>query len=186
MGSTMKSEMYEGERMDSEIDRDVDELRSLMSRLSEPAEPHPAYWNNFLLRVHERIEAETAPKRRAWWSPALIWSSLTGAAALVIVAAVTGILPFGGTDDPVASPAIAEGGTGEVVIEKPVETTSDMDLVPMDQEMENLIADIDEVSTAADDHMVLTSQDIEMLDAIESGDDDAILEAMMKEDLVGI
>lgn len=186
MGRTMNSDMYEGSGMESEIDRDVEELRSLMSRLPEPDEPHPAYWNNFLMRVHERIEAETAPKRRAWWSPALIWSSLTGAAALVVVAAVTGILPFGGTDDPAVTPAIADGGVGEVVIEKPVETTSDMDLVPMDQEMESLIADIDELSNAADDHVVLTSSEVEMLDAIESGDDDAILQAVLSDEIAEI
>lgn len=181
----MSKSMYEQGRMDADIDRDVAELRGLLKDVPEPSEPHPAYWNNFLLRVHERVEAETAPKRRAWWSPALIWSSIAGTAALVLVAVVTGLVPFG-ADGPIESPALADGSLAADAVERPVETSSDIDLVPIDAEMESLIADIDELHNVADEHVVLTASDIEMLDAIESGDDEALLEAMISDERAGI
>lgn len=167
-------ERYNSNQMDAEINKDVDALRSMLEGVPAPSEPHPAYWNNFLLRVHERVEAEQSPQKRAWYSPALIWSTLTGVAALVVIALATGVFSGNPIEE---GPIIADGPS----IEKPVTVESDIDLVPMDDEMALLLSDIDEMSDVAEDHVVLSQDELEMLEAIENGDDNAILEAMLSD-----
>ena len=109
--SRKEKERYGSGRHDADIDRDVSFLRSLNAELPDPEEPHPAYWNNFLLRVREQVDGTgPAAKRsaaRRWWSPSLIWSSLAGVAALLVIAVSTDIIPVFGPDEPL----IAEGTT---------------------------------------------------------------------------
>ena len=163
---------YDDNRMNQEIESDLAELRSLMEGLPAPAEPHPAYWNNFLLRVHERVEAETSPRKRAWYSPALIWSTLAGVASLVAVALITGV--FSG-ELPENQEILADGP----VVEQPVTTENDFDLVPLDAEMELLVSDMELPGEVAENHVILTAGEVDMLEAIESGDEDALLEAVI-------
>ncbi len=165
---------YDDNRMDGVIEEDLANLRSLMEKLPAPSEPHPAYWNNFLMRVHERVEEETSPRRRAWYSPALIWSTLAGVASVVAVALITGV--FSG-DIPEDRPILAEVPT----IEQPLAPQNDYDLVPLDAEMESLVSDIEEPGEVAANHVILTSEEVEMLEAIESGDGDDLIEAFISD-----
>lgn len=158
-------------RMDDVIEKDVAELRSFLEGVPGPSEPHPAYWNNFLLRVHERIEEKQVPKKKAWWSPALIWGSLSGVAALLLVTYLTNLFPFG---NDIPEGEMLAGNTGA----KTVLTTK-----TIDQELDDFIisgggADTDETA-----YFMLTQGEIEMLNAIEADDDDAILRAIIGEDV---
>ncbi len=166
MSTKFDARMYEENAMDKEIDNDVAELRTLLSDVPDMEEPHPAYWNNFLLRVHERIEQEAAPKKKPWWSPALIWGSLTGAAAALVVAWSVGIFPFGsGGDDPVviASNDIPPQQEELVLTPRPLDEDLSM---PMTTE---------DAAEEASYSIVLTQEDIDMINAIQSDDDGAIL-----------
>ncbi len=166
MSTKLDPRLYEDNAMDQEIERDVAELQMLMSEATEPEEPHPAYWNNFLLRVHERVEAETAPQRKAWWSPALIWGSLTGVALLLIAAWFGGIFPFGGQD------------TGDVMLADNNPPQEELVLTPRPLDIDLLSLPIEEEEAY---NLVLTQEDVDMLNAIQTGDDDAILREMMED-----
>lgn len=162
----MKSDarMYEENAMDKEIEKDVAELRLFLKEVPDAEEPHPAYWNNFLLRVHERIEAETAPKKKAWWSPALIWGSLSGVAALLVITWSVGIFPFGSQPD------------DEIIAGKELPQQEELVIVPRPLDDDIAAPAIGE--DAADEStysIVLTQEDIDMINAIQSDDDDAIL-----------
>lgn len=202
MKNMMNEKMYDADRMDAEIDNDVAELRALFGTLPEPAEPHPAYWNNFLLRVHEKIEAEASPRRSAWWSPALIWGSLTGTTALLVLAMMTGVFPFGGDKpDDNAIAALKDQPTQTIVEEdSPVEVPA-FDEVTIPVEEVGLTArpaekqEVDPVTYATDTQVevteasysiVLTEEDIDMMTAIEEDDDDAILQAMLDDESLEI
>lgn len=164
MSTQFDARMYEGNAMDNELEKDVAELRTLLKDVPDMEEPHPAYWNNFLLRVHERIEQEAAPKKKAWWSPALIWGSLTGAAAMVVVAWSIGIFPFGSNkDDQIIASNDLPAQEELVIVPRPL----DEDLsIPMTTE---------DATEEASYSIVLTQEDLDMIDAIQSNDDGAIL-----------
>ncbi|MCB0710846.1 MAG: hypothetical protein KDD67_00800 [Ignavibacteriae bacterium] len=168
MGKKLNSEGYEMNRMDDVIERDVADLRAMLSEIPEPSEPHPAYWNNFLLRVHERIDEKQAPKRKAWWSPALIWGSLSGVAGLLLIAFMTGVFPFG-SDGVVSGEEFAH-----------LSSPGDLELTPrpLDMDTELYVPGIDEEIDGSYS-IVLTESELNMINAISDGDDEAILQAMI-------
>ena len=170
MGKKLNSEEYEMNRMDDVIERDVQELHALLSRVPGPSEPHPAYWNNFLVRVHERIEEKQVPKKKAWWSPALIWGSLTGVVGLLAIALLTGVFPFG-------SDAVDPGSEVVAGLNQPQEL--ELTPRPPDLDADAYIPGLEDETEDASYSIVLTQDDLEMIDAIEDGDDDAILRAML-------
>ncbi len=178
--SRKEKERYGSGRHDADIDRDVSFLRSLNAELPDPEEPHPAYWNNFLLRVREQVDGTgPAAKRsaaRRWWSPSLIWSSLAGVAALLVIAVSTDIIPVFGPDEPL----IAEGTTDLPAI-SPMSDEDLLGLIDDPMPEEGTIPVSDETTT---EHMILTESDIEMINAIEAGDDDALLLALIEDDSV--
>lgn len=160
--------LYENDAMDREIERDVEELQMLMKDVTEPEEPHPAYWNNFLLRVHERVEEEIAPKRKAWWSPALIWGSLTGVALLLVAAWFGGVFPFGSGPD--------ENASLLALNDVPAQEEPDLTPRPLDEDLLTMPIEDDEAY-----NLVLTQDDVDMLNAIQADDEEAILLEMIDE-----
>lgn len=152
------------EPSDAEIERDVAELRRLLEGVKEPNEPHPAYYQNFLVRVHDRIDEDRFRRKR--WSPSVAWASMT-AAALVVVLAVSGLLPT--VDDSVGGRKIVQEQpaprTGSVRQQIPSGAGSERDPLLYDQSARSL---------------VLSSDDMKMLNAIMSNDDDAVFRAMME------
>ena len=160
-------------KMDDLIEQDVAELQALLNDVPGPSEPHPAYWNNFLVRVHERIEEKHAPKKKAWWSPALIWGSLGGVACLLLAAYLTGVFPFG---NDITVPG------GEMLADLPAMTEEALTTKTIDEQMNDFLisdinGDVEEVS-----YLMLTQGEVDMMNAIESDDDDAILRAILEED----
>jgi hypothetical protein len=143
------------EPTDEEIERDVAELRSMISRLDAPTEPHPAYYQNFLVRVRERVDEDRVRRRR--WAPSVAWSSMT-AAALVVVLAVAGVLPDAAGPEP--------GVRGEIR-RAPNRIATTQTQSPYENGAESLM---------------LSEGDVEMLDAILEKDEEAILRAMVESD----
>src|SRR5687768_13150305 len=93
------------EPSDSEIERDVAELRQLLESVEGPREPHPAYFQNFLVHTRRRLDEQQA--RRSRFSPSLAWASFS-AAAVAVVLVVGGLLPTSMPGTPEGSGAIAE------------------------------------------------------------------------------
>lgn len=145
---------------DAEIERDVAELRALLSRIEEPAEPHPAYWQNFLVKVRNRVDEERVQRRR--WAPSMALTSMA-AAALVVVVAVSGVLPLQNHRD--APPGVDAKGR------RPLPQAP---AAPAD------VASI--YAGDADQSLMLSSDDIVMLDAILDESPEAVLAAMVESD----
>jgi hypothetical protein len=136
---------------DAEIERDVAELRRLLAGVDGPKEPHPAYWQNFVVRVRGRIDKEGFRKRRSF-SPA--WATV-GAAALVAVVAVSSL--FSPKEPGVTPP--------QVVANPPAVPAASA----------NLAAAYDQSGTQS---LILSENDVKMVKAIESNNDDAMFEAL--------
>lgn len=141
------------EPADEEIERDVAELRSLLSGLEEPAEPHPAYWQNFLVHVRRRVDEEGGRRRR--WAPSVALTSMT-AAALVAVVAISGVLPIGNR-----TPAVP----GTVAIDRRSVLKTEVVENPYEGGVESLM---------------LSSDEMQMLDAILDESPEAVLQAMVE------
>jgi hypothetical protein len=168
MASEFNKRDYQQGSADPVLEKDEEQLRLLLRDLPGPEEPHPAYWNNFLIRVHERID-QTAPQKKAWWSPALIWGSLSGVALLLVFAVAGKIGPFGngtGQQDPLFADLNRQA--------------EELVLVPGPRDDTDIIGDI--ASDNADDanySIVLTESDIDMINAIDADDGDAILQGLI-------
>lgn len=145
------------EPSDADIDRDVAELRTMLARIEQPADPHPAYWQNFLVKVRTRVDDDKV--RRRGFAPSMAWASMT-AAALVVVLAVSGLLPT---------------GTTGIVVEKPG---------PINLHVAPPLANATSIPLYEDGakSLVLSSDDVQMLDAILEKDEEAILRAMVDAD----
>ena len=146
------------EPSDAEIDRDVAELRRLLAGVEGPKEPHPAYWQNFVVRVQGRIDKEGVRKRRSF-SPT--WATV-GAAALVAVVAVSSL--FSPKD-----PAVNPQPGGKVVAVTPAAPPP----------ASNLASAYDQSGTQS---LVLSATDVKMVQAIESNNDYAMFEALAESD----
>lgn len=145
---------------DEEIERDVAELRRLLEGLPGESEPHPAYWQNFLLRVRSRIDDRGGRRRR--WSPSIAWTTVT-AAAVVVVLAVSGILPISAPRGSETTLAVEEHRVGEDVAARDAALAAD----PL----------------AFEEHsargIVLSQDDVTMLKAIVADDESAMLLAIL-------
>ena len=143
---------------DAEIERDVADLRQMLARLEEPAEPHPAYWQNFLVKVRQRVDEDGGRRRR--FAPSMAWTSLA-AASLVVVVAISGVLPIGNHGGTVGTPAVQR---------RPAEQSRPV------------IADNPLNYGDGTKSLMLTSDDMRMLDAILAEDSEAVLQAMVGSD----
>ena len=156
---------------DEEIERDVAELKKLLNTVEGPQEPHPAYWQNFVVKVHDRIEQER-PKRRRSWVPSIAWSGAV-AAAIVVAASVGGLLP--GAEDPL--PGMEKLAS---------EATSTNDAKLLYEQSANSLAQLDGGESSViftqngERSIILSDADIKMLNAIQSDDEDAIFLAMLE------
>lgn len=158
---------------DEEIDRDVAELRQILGRVEGPKEPHPAYYQNFLVKVRGRIDEERFQRRRV--IPSTVWASLTATAVVVF-------LVVGGVFTP-STREIADGGkVAGAEVTAPSATESEIPLFGDSQSAAgDLLADNGSSATYTDGttSLVLNDDDVQMLNAIMSDDDDALFEAMV-------
>lgn len=143
---------HRSEPLDAEIERDVAELRSLLARVDGPKEPHPAYWQNFVVHVRNRIDEEGGRRKRRSFSTA--WASV-GAAAVVTFFVISGIF----TPDAAVPP---RGGD----IAQPI-AAAKSDLAMHYQD-------------AGSQALILSGEDMRMINAIVSENDDAIFEVMVE------
>ena len=156
---------------DEEIDRDVAELRQILGRVDGPKEPHPAYYQNFLVKVRGRIDEERFQRRRV--APSTIWASLTATAVVVA-------LVVGGVFTP-STREIAEVGAGSRATVTAPSATDEPLFGDSQTESSDLLADNGSSATYTDgtSSLVLNDDDVQMLNAIMSDDDDALFEAMV-------
>ncbi|MDB5035362.1 MAG: hypothetical protein JWQ98_2603 [Chlorobi bacterium] len=143
--------------IDAEIERDLAELRGLLAGVEGPKEPHPAYWQNFVVRVRGRLDEEGFRKRRKF---STAWVSV-GAAAVIAAVAITSVLNTGGT---VPGGPIAR----TKVVDQPAEAAS--------------ASMADAYAQTGTKSLVLSESDVQMVNAIVSNNDDAIFEAMVSSD----
>ncbi len=154
----MNSEHRQIDSLDQEIERDVAELRQLLDGVEGPKEPHPAYYQNFLVRVRDRIDLDRSRHRK--WGRVGRFSAI-GAAAVVLVLVTTTVMQNGGglppvTDRPAKTETAITEGEGR------------SDYAP-------LFAD--ESSS-----IILSKNDVRMLNAIMSEDDDELFRAIASAD----
>lgn len=146
---------HRSEPLDTEIERDVAELRRMLAGVEGPKEPHPAYWQNFVVHVRNRIDEQGGRRKRRSFSTA--WASV-GAAAVVTFFVVSGIFT---PDAPL--PPVSDAGGQQVV------TAAKSDLAMHYQD-------------AGSQALILSGEDMRMINAIVSENDGAIFEAMVDSD----
>ena len=155
------------EPSDEEINRDVSELRRLLERVEGPKEPHPAYYQNFLVRVRGRIDEERFRRKRL--APSTLWASLS-AAAVVVALVVGGVF----------SPSVPRS-TGDVAIG--THNALPEQLFPnKSSHAEDLAANDPLYAGQSVQSLVLSKDDVQMLDAIMTDDDNAVFTAMVDSD----
>ncbi len=157
------------EPSDEEIDRDVSELRRLLEGIEGPKEPHPAYYQNFLVRVRGRIDEERFRRKRV--VPSTLWASLS-AAAVVVALVVGGVF----------SPSLPEGTSGIAATDRTA-SKSGTELLFGEKSAhsgEILASNVDPLYAGQGvQSLVLSKDDVQMLDAIMTDDDNAIFNAMV-------
>jgi|GEM_PF-1973541 len=149
------------EPSDAAIERDVAELRRLLAGIEGPKEPHPAYWQNFVVRVRNRIDEDGGRRKRRGFSTA--WASV-GAAAVVTVAVISGIFSPGARVNDDADTAVDAGPVAGAV-----SSASKADLAS-------------HYRAAESEALILSGDDMRMISAIVSDNDNAIFEAMIESD----
>lgn len=145
------------EPSESEIERDVAELRRLVAGAEGPQEPHPAYWQNFVVHVRNRIDEEGGRKKRRSFSTA--WASV-GAAALVTIVVVSGVISPGGEVAEIIPPP-------QPPVPTPVAEQGDL---------------ASQYQAANSQALVLSGNDMQLINAIVSESDDAMFEALVNSD----
>lgn len=152
---------------DREIDQDVAELRRLLDGVEGPREPHPAYWQNFLVHVRERIDEDRFRRRRR--IPSIALASATAVAIVAVVLVNSG-------NDGARDRQIASGDRpGSTVVVDGRPSTS-----PIADHL--LASNADPLFDQEDAHrLVLDESDVRMLDAIMSDSDAAIFQAIVDE-----
>lgn len=153
----MNSDNRQIDQLDDEIERDVVELRRLLENVEGPKEPHPAYYQNFLVRVRDRIDRDRSRQRR-WGLFGRV--SAIGAAVVVLVLVSTTVMQNGGD-----LPPAADRPENTVPPTAQLESNSDAQLFP--NESSNII---------------LTKSDVRMLNAIMSEDDNELFKAIASAD----
>jgi hypothetical protein len=157
------------EPSDEEIERDVSELRRLLEGVEGPKEPHPAYYQNFLVRVRGRIDEERFRRKRL--VPSTIWASLS-AAAVVVALVVGGVF----------SPSVPGSGSGSVAQNPGVSKGAAEHLFPASTPSGDLAANDPLYADQGLQSLVLSKNDVKMLDAIMTDDDNAVFNAMVDSD----
>lgn len=144
--------------LDEAIERDVMELRRLTNDLPGPQEPHPAYWQNFVVRVHDRVDKQRVRDRarRFWWRWSAVGAS-AAAAVLVVFVGFKGVLP---------------GSDSELQNTPPVATNMGASVRSMPTPPPLFAADANPI--------VLSKEDVQKYNAIVSGDDDDVFEQLAK------
>jgi hypothetical protein len=162
------------EPSDSEIESDVAELRRLLDGVEGPREPHPAYYQNFLVRTRQRLDEQQARRRR--FSPSVAWASLS-AATLAVILVVGGMLPTSIEQTSGRSSSSEEMATSSSIL-----STEDANALIFGDEGD--LAEAPTSGTQVLDNkssILLSSEDVTMINAIMSEEDDeALLDAMIE------
>jgi len=141
--------------LDQEIERDVAELRMLLRNVEGPKEPHPAYWQNFVVHVHNRIDERRQRQRRR--SMITAWASATAAVGMTLFVMTGGLSSIINSDEP-HPPSVAVTTTTTTAARS------------------TLYAD------AGSRSLVLSDDDVKVLNAIIADDDNAMLAAIADSD----
>jgi hypothetical protein len=164
------------EPSDSEIERDVAELRRMLDGVEGPREPHPAYWQNFLVHTRQRIDEQQARRRR--FSPSVAWASLS-AATLAVILVVGGIIPTS-----INHTTIDPSGNGIAASQPILSTENGKDILGLMESDGELATSLSIGGAPAIDQsssILLSNDDAKMINAIMSEeDDDAVLTAMVE------
>lgn len=155
----------DGAPSDQEIERDVAELHRLLDGVEGPREPHPAYWQNFLVHVRGRIDEDRFRRKRRIPSIALASATAVALIAIVLVGRLDRVGDPFSTDIP-GQAQVARGAAGGARIDQ------------------NLLAsNVDPLLDQGDTHrLVLNEDDVKMLDAIMIDSDAAVFKAMVDSD----
>jgi hypothetical protein len=155
----MKLKLPEGymqDPSDQEIEKDVAELRRLLEGTDAPEDPHPAYWQNFLVHVRGRIDEEQVRRKRR--SLITTWASVTAAAAIALFIVNGGI------------PTTTDDGPARLTQTQSPDAT--------------MLADNSLIFTDQGTHsIVLSETDVKMVNAIVKGDDAEVFEAIVDSDM---
>lgn len=147
---------HQGVPSDTEIENDVAELKRLLDGVDGPAEPHPAYWPNFVVRVRSRIDEQGGRTKRRSFSTT--WASVGAVAAMAVLVVATGLLDKPG------------------VITNPPKPTAKLSA----QAPADLAAAYNSTDTKS---IILSGEEVTMINAIVSDKSDAaVFEAMVNED----
>ncbi|MCC7438143.1 MAG: hypothetical protein IT211_06555 [Armatimonadetes bacterium] len=141
--------------LDQEIERDVAELRMLLRNVEGPKEPHPAYWQNFVVHVHNRIDERSQQRRRR--SMFTAWASATAAVGVTLFVMTGGLSSVINTTDP-PTPRVAATTPATAAARSP------------------LYAD------AGSRSLILSEDDVKVLNAIIADDDNTMLAAIANSD----
>ncbi|MCE7934390.1 MAG: hypothetical protein DYG96_07330 [Chlorobi bacterium CHB2] len=141
--------------LDQEIERDVAELRMLLRNVEGPKEPHPAYWQNFVVHVHNRIDERRQQRRRR--SMITGWASATAAVGVTLFVMTGGLSSIINSNEP-HPPSVATTTATTTAASSP------------------LYAD------AGSRSLVLSEDDVKVLNAIISDDDNGMLAAIANSD----
>lgn len=162
------------EPSDSEIEKDVAELRRLLDGVEGPREPHPAYFQNFLVHTRQRIDEQQARRRR--FSPSVAWASLS-AATLAVILVVGGVIPTS-INQTVSNPG-GRIAAAEQPILSPKDGSDILGLGSLDEMSTSL--SVGEPAIDQSSSILLSSDDVKMINVIMSEeDDDALLNAMIE------
>lgn len=138
-----------GEPSDADIERDVAELKRLLDGVEGPAEPHPAYWQNFVVRVQSRIDEEGFRTKRRSFSTA--WASVGAVAAVTVVVVVSGLLNKQGlvTTPEAKGPAVAAHAQAPADLADAYSSTETQSIILSGEEMEMINAIVSDEGDAA-------------------------------------
>ena len=142
--------------LDQEIERDVAELRMLLRNVEGPKEPHPAYWQNFVVHVHNRIDERSQQRRRR--SMFTAWASATAAVGVTLFVMTGGLSSIINTTDPQPPSVAVTAPTSAAASSSP------------------LYAD------AGSRSLILSEDDVKVLNAIIADDDNTMLAAIANSD----
>jgi len=139
---------HQGEPSDAEIDKDVGELKRLLDGIDGPREPHPAYWQNFVVHVRTRIDEEGARRKRRSFSTT--WASIGAVAAMAAVVVATGLLDKPGVVTiPTKTPAVKQFSDAPADLAAAYNSTDTKSIILSGEEMNMINAIVSDNGDAA-------------------------------------
>jgi hypothetical protein len=139
---------HQGEPSDAEIEKDVAELKRLLSGAGGPSEPHPAYWQNFVVHVRTRIDEKGIRTKRRSFSTT--WASIGAVAAMAVVVVATGLLDKPGViTAPPKTPAAKSAAAAPADLAAAYNSTETQSIILSGEEVNMINAIVSDESDAA-------------------------------------